>query len=118
MKHQLISGFILSLVFCSFLLTTGCIEEGFGETTIIGFWQDQDTSYNSFEFFEDGTCLINERVEGTYTIEEFEFEDSQLVIKTPHDGHTYHYHFSIARQGSKMVLREINEGNVYSLRKE
>jgi len=105
-------GFLFALI-----LLSGCIEEESMETSLIGFWQDQDTDYNSFEFFEDGTCLINGRIDATYELEEIEFEGTYLVIRTDH-GKTFTYNFQMYQMGNKMNLQEINEGNVYTLRKQ
>ena len=81
MRNQIVSvgiiGFLL-LILCS-----GCTQNsgfGSGNTTaqLLGSWKDRDTSYLTFMFSSNGSCLINGDMQGAY-----ELKNKTLTIIYP-----------------------------------
>lgn len=76
--------YILMLLFLYSLIVIlgGCFDLGDNQSNIskslIGTWNDRDTWYRSYTFFENGTCMINGHIMGTYNI-----TDNILTIYYP-----------------------------------
>ena len=70
MKKQIM---ILIVVLCSIAINvSGCTNKGDNQTdieqTLLGAWKDQNSFFQSYTFFSNGTCIINGAIEGTYQL--------------------------------------------------
>ena len=88
---------------------TGCItttDQTNISRTLLGTWQDKDTEWMTFEFFSNGSCLINTQLRGTYAV-----NNSTLVITYP-GGEMNTYDFYINSDGNIMSMTNIADGYI------
>jgi hypothetical protein len=70
MKKQLMIVIILLCIIA--ICVSGCTnggdkKAGMGQT-LLGTWKDQNSFYQSYTFFSNGTCIINGALAGTYQV--------------------------------------------------
>jgi len=112
-KFYITLGIILLLLP---VVISGCTQQNTDqqkkdERTIIGTWQDQDTSYRTYTFYENGTCIINAKIRGTYNL-----TNKSLIISFAGDKNTFEYWLS--GDGKTIQLTNTVDGYIRMYRKQ
>lgn len=111
-KKLLIIG--VSILLTCIVGLSGCVsnESNTEEDKIVGTWVDEDSMYRMYQFFPDGTCLINTyELEGTYYLTETTvFDESQkiLIINQTNPSITYTYTYRLSGN-TKLILESETE---------
>jgi len=107
MNKQLVSLAIIALILPLYLC--GCTENAYNqsdiEKTVLGSWQDRDTTWRTYTFYANGTCILNGNVIGSYQI-----TNESLFVNYSGRQDIFEYFFS--EDGTMMRLTNTVDGYI------